>query len=152
MDRLNGMDEEAPRRNTDYLEGLRAAVSHGVAYGIEVSAAGTGQAPPVPFSLLTQAHVAARYELSIDWMIRRYIAAKTVFVDFMFKAAAFVGCSLSAVQHTMVSLGAAFDRLLATVVSEYEAEQQRRRGSDSQLADQTRRLLAGELVAPCTLE
>jgi hypothetical protein len=130
----------------NYVDGLRAAVSAGVAYGlagIEGTGSGTGA---VPGELLAQARHAARSRVSLDTVLRRYFAGYTVLGDFLIGEAAhdkLLGADeFRRLLHLQAEL---FDRLIVTVTEEYTREAtERMRSSEQRRAECVRRLLAGE--------
>jgi GGDEF-like domain/PucR C-terminal helix-turn-helix domain len=135
-------------RSPDYVDGLREAVTHGVDYGVGVLVNGDDRAEPIPLSLLTQARLAARQRLPLDLVLRRFIAAKDVLIDFVLgEVSVGAGWEPSALRRGFAAVAAAFDRLLRLIAEEYRKERQAHRYSgQSQVADCVRRLLAGERV------
>jgi hypothetical protein len=59
---------------SEYAQGLRDAVSAGIAFGIEGVERGDDAVGPVPSVLLSQARLAAASGVSLDTVLRRYLA------------------------------------------------------------------------------
>jgi hypothetical protein len=140
----------APAETADpeYAHGLRAAVSAAVGYGLEAIRRGEERAPPIPGVLLSQARLAARGGISLDTVLRRYLAGYTLLADFLIQESEEGGLlTASALQRLLRAQAVLFDRLLAAVSDEYRREQHGRLVSAEQRrADRVRRLLAGELL------
>ena len=138
---VSGLPE---RGGPEYAEGLRAAVSAGVDYGLEGIERGEESAPRIPEALLSQARLAARSGVSLDTVLRRYFAGHTLLGDFMVQEAEReVGAS--ELKRLLRSQAAIVDRLLAAVSNAYTEEAERQpRGSQRRQAERIERLLAGE--------
>lgn len=154
LDRLHGMEEGAPTRDVEYLQGLREAVARGVDYGICLLAGEDDHGSQLPVALITQARLSARHGIPLEIVIRRYLAGKTLLCDFMLAESATIGLQDPALlREALVAQETAFDRLLSLVTDEYRQEEQRRSASrEAQLADRIRNLLAGEPVDPSPLQ
>jgi len=131
-----------------YAEGLRAAVEAAVSYGLTAIELGEERSPPPPPVLLAQARLAARSGVSLDTVLRRYVAGHALIGDFLVEEAE-RGDLLegSALQLLLRSQAALFDRLLVAVSEEYtqaiEASPPTRERRRTKLIE---RLLAGELL------
>jgi DNA-binding Lrp family transcriptional regulator len=137
-----------------YVEGLRAAVSAALDYGLSAVELGVERLPPVPAPLLVQARLAARNAIGLDTVLRRYVAGYTVLNDFIMQEAA-EGDPLDV--DTIHSIGrdqaALLDRLLAAVGDEHTREVESRLGtSEERRAERVRRLLAGEFIDTSELD
>lgn len=131
-----------------YAEGLRAAVSSAVDYGLAAVELGEERAPPPPPILLAQARLAARAGVGLDTVLRRYFAGHALLGDFLV-AEAEGGRLLrgAALQRLLRTQAALFDRLLAAISDEHRREGCAQPGSSEQRrAERIERLLAGELV------
>jgi PucR C-terminal helix-turn-helix domain/GGDEF-like domain len=149
LDRLHGMEEQAPTRDGEYLRGLHEAVHCGVEYGISLLAGEKGRDPHVPIGLVTQARQAARQAIPLEIVIRRYLAAKTLLEGFVVEEAATITHLNDPIvlRDALSTHATEFDRLLSLVIDEYGRENQGRCCSlEAQLLIRIRRLLAGELV------
>jgi hypothetical protein len=132
----------------EYAEGLRGAVSAGLDYGLTAIERGEEAAPPIPEALLAQARLAARSGVSLDTVLRRYLAGHTLLDDFLIEEADRTEAAApTELKRLLRSQAALIDRLLAAVSSAYaEAAEQRSRGTASRKAERIERLLAGELL------
>jgi hypothetical protein len=137
-----------PEGDPEYLEGLRAAVSAAVDYAVDGVAHGEDRAAPVPAPLLAQARTAARREIGLDTILRRYFTGYTLLGDFLVQEADDAGLLKDvALKRLLRSQGALFDRLVVAVSEEHVREQDRQLGSPRERrAQRIRRLLAGELL------
>jgi hypothetical protein len=130
----------------EYAEGLRAAVSAGLDYGLEGIERGEEHAPPIPELLLSQARLAARSGVSLDTVLRRYFAGHTLLEDFLIEEAEREELfDPPALKRLLRSQAAIVDRLLAAVSKAYTEEAERRpKGVERQRAERIERLFAGE--------
>jgi DNA-binding Lrp family transcriptional regulator len=130
----------------EYLDGFRAAVPAAIGYGLAAIESGEKQAPPVPVVLLTQARVAARHSVSLDTMMRRYVAGREELDRFLVEEVEQVGPPTGVKLTSLLgSQSVVFGRLLAELGEEYKRESVRRVDSpQARLAERVRRLLAGE--------
>lgn len=145
VDSVSGSDE-AP--DPEYMEGMRAATSAALDYGIAGLERGEDRSPPVPAELLFQARLAARNRVSLDTVLRRYFAGYALLGDFVLEeleaSSSLAGPSLKQVMRDLANL---FDRLLLVVSDEYTREAESRSlTSEQRRAERIERLLAGELV------
>lgn len=136
----------------EYVQGLRAATSAALAYGLEAIERGE-RAGPVPAALLEQARQAARYGIPLDTVLRRYFAGYTMLGDLLFEQAERLGRTsreaLREVQRTQATL---FERLIAAVSEAYTDEAGAHGASREQhRLGLVRRLLDGELVNAAAL-
>ncbi|MFZ2113882.1 MAG: helix-turn-helix domain-containing protein [Solirubrobacteraceae bacterium] len=132
----------------EYVFGLRAAIASIVDYALD---AGQGEewSGPIPSAAIAQAERAARIGISLDTVLRRYMAGYALVWDFVMEEAARGGVlghedSLRRVQMRHASL---LDRLIVAVTDQYNREVERaRRSPDRRRAELVLRLLAGEHV------
>lgn len=136
-------DPQEPCDDPIYLEGRRTAVSAALDYGLNgVEQGDRVQLPPI---LLAHSRLAARFEVSLDTVLRRYFAGYTLFCDFVAEAARPV--HESHLREILRSQAQLFDRLLAEVTEEYRREPPRLLSSpEERRAEQVEKLLAGELA------
>ena len=132
----------------EYAEGLRGAVSAGLDYGLVGVERGEQAAPPVPETLLAQARLAARSGVSLDIVLRRYLAGHTLLDDFLIEEAERTGSIDPAeLKRVLRSQAAIVDRLLAAVSKAYTEEAERRPPSaERRRAERIERLLSGEVL------
>jgi len=148
LSRVHAISEPTANFDPEYLEGLRAAVSAALDYGLAATERGEERAPHVPTALLSQARMAARAGVNLDTVLRRYCAGHALLNDYIVEEieedAALATMGMKGLLRTQAIL---LDRLLAGVSEEYSHEFQRRL-TDSELrrVDRVRRLLAGELL------
>jgi PucR C-terminal helix-turn-helix domain/GGDEF-like domain len=152
--RVYGVSDTSRVADPEYVEGLRAAVSAALDYGLAGIGRGVEGAPAIPVALLAQARMAARTEISLDTVLRRYFAGYAVLGDFLLEEAAqgdlMRGAALKSLLRTQAAL---LDRLVAAVSSEYVREAESRlRSSEERRAERVRRLLAGELLDASELD
>jgi hypothetical protein len=154
LTRIYAVGDPSLARDPEYAEGLHAAVSAALDYGLAVIEGGEERAPAVPAVLLTQARLAARNSVSLDTVLRRYLAGFTLLGDFLIEEAeasdALKGPTLKRLLRAQSAL---FDRLIAAVTEEYMRESDGRQGTAEQRrAEQVRRLLDGDLLNTSELE
>ena len=146
---ISGSSQVGGPEHAEYVEGLQAAISAALDYGLEaIERAERGTARPVPVALLAQARRAARSGVSLDTVLRRYFAGYTLLADFLLEEGQ-QGDLLPpvALKRLLRTLAPLFDRLLAAVSEEYAREAQGRPGSAEERRIQlVRRLLDGELL------
>jgi len=131
----------------EYREGLRGTVAAALGYGAAAFECADDRSPPVPAELLTQARLAARNRITLDAVMRRYIAGYTVFGDFVIEAAEEEGISSGSSLKRLLRVQAAlFDRLLTAVTEEYNREAGQPGSTAERRMEQVRRLLDGELL------
>ncbi len=146
---LSDEDSSVP----EYVVGLQASVPAAASFGIAAIRDGASPPPPVPVELLTQARLAAQYQLSIDGVLRRYIAGRSLLDralvsqhrrDHRF--------GQDVLDEVINSVAVAFE-YLATVISEEFSRaisSQQDWAVDGKLC-RVQRLLAGEAVSPSGL-
>ena len=130
-----------------YADGLQAAVSTAIAYGIEIVERGE-RAPSPPPPLLAQARLAARNSVPLETVLRRYCAGQTLLIDFAIEEAERgESFEVGALRSMLRSQAALTDRLLEAVGEEYRREERiHTRTMESRHAERIERLLAGELL------
>ena len=139
-----------PRRgDPEYADGLRRAVAAGLEYGLEGIERGDRDAPPVPDVLLSQARLAARSGISLDTVLRRYLAGHALLDDFLIEEVEHADPHLGRgmLKRLLRSQAAILDRLLCAVSEAYREEAERRPlGAERRRAAQVERLLDGEPI------
>jgi hypothetical protein len=130
-----------------YLKGLRAALSAAIGHGLAVVERGEERSPPVPQALLSQARLAAQSGVSLDTVMRRYIAGNALLGDFLLREADNAELRGAQLQRVVRDLAAAFDSLLTSVTDEYMREARSRPSSTRERGEvRVHRLLKGELL------
>lgn len=134
--------------DSEYRHGLRAAVAAALDYGLAGLRRSEEGAPPIPAVLLAQARLAARRGISLDTVLRRYLAGYTLLGDFVIHEAEASGLLRGAeLKRLLRSQAALFDRLMAGIGDEYTRAERTRLGTAAERrADRLRRLLDGELL------
>jgi PucR C-terminal helix-turn-helix domain/GGDEF-like domain len=149
LTRVYGVSEPPATTDPEYVRGLRLAVAAAIDYGLEALERSEERTPPIPTVLLAQARLAARCGISLDTVLRRYLAGYTLLGDFvMQEAEKGMGIRGNSLQRLLRAQAALLDRLLAAVGEEYSREDCARpsESTEQRRAERVRRLLAGELV------
>ena len=130
----------------DYVEGLRRAVATALEHGIDGIEPGGDADPRAPEVLLAQARLAARSGVSLDTVLRRYVAGYALLGDFTVEEAEREGdIGPAELKRTLRRLAAVLDGLIAAVSAAYTEEAERRRGGGAgRRAKLVERLLTGE--------
>jgi hypothetical protein len=139
--------------DTEYADGLRAAVAEALTYGLATVESGEERLPSPPPAPLAQARLAASQGVNLDTVLRRYFAGHTLVADFLVEEAKrsglLAGAELQRLLRAQVTL---FDRLVAAVSKEYRREAEGRPGSaEERRTEIVKRLLAGELLGTAEL-
>jgi hypothetical protein len=145
--RAYGVSDPGEAADPEYLQGLRAAVSAAIEYGLAGIEAVERRPPPIPAALLVQARVAARSGVSLDTVLRRYFAGYTLLGDFLMQEVErdtlLQGTTLKGMLRAQATI---FDRLVAAVTEEYTREASGHPDTtEERRVEQVKGLLAGEL-------
>jgi PucR C-terminal helix-turn-helix domain/GGDEF-like domain len=105
--------------DADYLVGLRASVRVGLEYALRALKGGEEGAGAIPDLLLDQAREAARNGISLDTVLRRYLAGHTILLDLVIREAATERLPRGALQELLRTQATLLDRLLAAVADEH---------------------------------
>ncbi|MDX6634951.1 MAG: hypothetical protein QOF06_1154 [Solirubrobacterales bacterium] len=148
LTRVQSVSDPAETSDPEYSEGVRAAVTAALTYGIEAVERSEGHPPPMPTVLLSQARLAARHGIKLETVLRRYLAGYTLLGDFLIeeseKAGPLHGSALKRLLRVQAGL---LDRLMVAVSEEYEREAAARGHTvEQRRLEQIKRLLAGELL------
>jgi PucR-like helix-turn-helix protein/diguanylate cyclase with GGDEF domain len=148
LTRVNAVSDPRETESPEYVEGLQKAVAAAIDYGIAGIGSGLGTHTPVPVVLLEQARLAARNGVSLDTVLRRYVAGYTLLGDFLIEEARKDDSLRSPVlQRVLRDQAILFERLVSTIIAEYGREVEKRNASANQRrAERVRTLLDGELV------
>jgi PucR C-terminal helix-turn-helix domain/GGDEF-like domain len=151
--RMSALADPAEVSDPCYLEGLRNAVATAIEYGLQAIELDDEQVPPIPQELLQQARMAARNDVSLDTVLRRYFAGYTLLTDFLLHEAEVSGLRGLDLQAVMRTPAALFDRLIATVTEEYAGEAEARLPSlEERKMARINALLEGELLETSEFE
>lgn len=148
LTRIYAVSDPTATCDPEYVASLREAVGEAVVYGFSALPGDEEPGRRPPGALLAQAARAARNGVSLDTVLRRYLAGYTLLVEFIMQEAnADPLFSVEAVSRLSKSRATLFDRLIADVTRAYSQELQgERRSVDHIRAERVRRLLAGELL------
>ncbi|HEY7951118.1 MAG TPA: helix-turn-helix domain-containing protein [Solirubrobacterales bacterium] len=149
LNRVRSIADPTLVEDPSYTEGLRSAVAAGLDFALTKLERGS-DAPDlaVPVALLAQARMAARNDIGLDTVLRRYLAGHTLIEDFLIEEAENAGISFdSAALKSLLRIQATtLDNLLSAVTEEYNREATPVSGSEERRAERIQRLLAGEFV------
>jgi hypothetical protein len=142
-----GVSDPADVDDPEYTAGLRAAVPLAIGFGIDCL---LDEDCPIPLQLIEQARAAARGGVSLDTILRRYVAGYALLGDLIVdEGGSLPGLDLRDALRIQAAL---LDRLLGAVAAAYEEETRRRlRGGDQRRAEQVKRLLAGKVLDPAEI-
>lgn len=147
LNRVRAVSDPRETADLEYMQGLRAAVSAAIEYGIDTLERSEGRVPPIPTALLSQARLAARNHVPLDTVLRRYFAGYILLGDFVIEEAERVehagGLPLKRLLRMQAAL---FDRLISAVTEEYARETRQPKSGDERRRELVRRLLDGELI------
>lgn len=130
-----------------YAEGLQAAISAGLRYGLSGIDVPSALVEPIPPELVYQARLAARSGISLETVLRRYFAGYTLLGDFVIQEAKSGAFEPEEFQRLLRTQAELFDRLIVVVSEAYREEAERRLPSTEQRKAQcVERLLASELA------
>lgn len=130
-----------------YLPSLRGALAAAIEYGLAGIELSERRAPGVPPALLAEARLAARVGVSLDTVLRRYIAGNALFGDCLVDEAERAKVSSSALRRLLGKQATLFDRLLEAVSEEYVREAKSWPSSSAERRREcVKSLLAGEQV------
>jgi DNA-binding phage protein len=137
----------------EYLTGLRAAVSAAVDHGLTALECEHDRFPTIPSALLAQARLAARMDVPLEAVLRRYFAGYTLLLDFVIaEARRNEGLEGVVLQALLRDQSLVHERVIATVSEEYAREPRFRAGSGAERrAGVVKRLLAGKPLDPSSL-
>lgn len=149
LSRVYGVSDPASTDDPEYVVGLRTAVSAALSCGIAAIDRKDVRSLSIPPELTAQARHAARNEISLETVLRRYFAGYALLCDFILEEARRLssapGVELRDVLRTEAAL---LDRLVVAVTAEYaeEAEGRFPRSTEQRRTQQVKDLLAGELI------
>jgi hypothetical protein len=137
--------------HAEYVEGLRVAVVEALDYAITSIEQGEEWSAPIPAGAASQARRAARNNVNLDTVLRRYAAGDRQMVEFIVEDAD--DFPVGELRHLLRLHGLQVDRFMAAVSAEYVDELERASRSPQQrLADCVDRLLVGDPVDTAKLE
>jgi PucR C-terminal helix-turn-helix domain/GGDEF-like domain len=146
LTRILAVSDPTEPIDPEYAEGLRAAVSTAIEYGLATIELGEERSPSPPPALIAQARLAARSGIALETVLRRYIAGHSLLADYLVEEAEREGplCE-SRLQRLLGGQAAVLDRLVAAVSEEHAREWERPPLSfERRQVELIGRLLAGE--------
>lgn len=136
-------DEEA-----EYAEGLRTAIAAAVEFGITAIEQQGGLGGAIPLAAIEQAQRAARFGVSLDTVLRRYIAGHALLADFIMEEAdrsGFLGNEAELRHELRTTQTPPLERLTASIIEEYNRELERvGRLPEQRKAELVSKLLSGK--------
>lgn len=146
--RVHSVSGSIGSSDPEYLEGLRAAVSAALDYGIDAIERPDDDPAPIPTVLFSQARLAVRHGVKLETVLRRYVAGYALLGDFLIEESARGGALDAASLKELLRVQAVvLDHLLSAVSDEYAREAKvRPRSTEQRRVERVERLLAGELL------
>jgi len=152
--RIRMIPDPKVSEDVEYDLGLTSTVAAVLDYSFTCIQEGDGCPDRVPMEVLVQARRAARYGLSVDTLVLRYIAAHRLLGEFVMDEAehsgvADDGSAMRSIRRTQEAL---LEQLTARAVAEFNEERERvARSTDHTRRQVVLRLLAGEQVDAATI-
>lgn len=146
--RVHAIDGPVGTGDVEYVGGLRQAIEAAVDHTLDSAEDGGYQADQVPPPLLSQARLAARRGVSLETMLRRYLAGHALLGDLVAEEAERGGVPPGVLRWVLRSQAARTDRVVAAISAAYaeEAAASRPPTSGERRLELVKRLLEGELV------
>jgi hypothetical protein len=148
--RSYGISDPTDLGDPQYIDGLRTTVSAAIDYALTALESGEENAPTIPSALLTQARLAAQNGITLDIVLRRYVAGFTLLSDFILQevAAHEPKLGIGDLRSMLNTHAALLDRLLDALCEEHRraAEELEVRSSEQRMLERVRRILDGELL------
>jgi hypothetical protein len=145
--RIYGVADPGRSVDSRYVVGLRAAVSAAVDYGLALVELDDWDETPVPAILLTQARVAARNDVGLDTVLRRYVAGHALLGDFLVDEADRSGLSGAVLKQLLRSQAEILERVLVAVSEEHVREESETlRPTEKRRLKRVEGLLEGRLI------
>jgi PucR C-terminal helix-turn-helix domain len=146
LNRTFSLADPAEVDDPTYTAGLKNAVSVAVEYALQALLEAPGTDAPIPPALFVQAREAARHGVSVDTVLRRYLAGHTLLGDFILQEAE-ENLSSEGLQRICRRQATLFDRVLQAITDEYKRHAAPRSPSlERARVECVEALLAGELV------
>jgi PucR C-terminal helix-turn-helix domain/GGDEF-like domain len=149
--RVRAVPDPVGDEDAEYVAGLRAAIAAAVDHSLTSIEQGEEWSESIPPAATAQARRSVRHGVSLDTVLRRYVAGDRVLEDFvMDEADRFPREALRQVLRTQAAL---LDHLMASIATEYVHEVERAgRSPEQRRAESVQRLLAGDPVGPGELD
>lgn len=147
LNRVKAVTDSSFITDSEYVDGLPRAVAAGLTYAFEAMTSSERHLPPIPAVLLSQARLAARNQLPLDAVVRRYVACDTLIRDLVTKETEEAGLVKRVKLSELLRVqGVLFDRLVATVSEEHEREKESLASTGPRQLEIVKGLLAGEAL------
>ncbi len=148
LTRIYAVSDASEAADPEYSQGLRSAVRAAIGYGLAGIEHGEERVPAIPVALRAQARMAARNGVSLDTVLRRYVAGHAVIGDYVIAEVEGAGPgTISNLKDLLRSQTILFDRLLEAISQEYARESSDLLlSSDQRRVGRIQRLLAGEQI------
>lgn len=146
--RVHAVSDPCKVEDLEYVVGLREAVGTGLAHGIAAIDDTRPSSVPVPAQLLAQARAAARNGVTLEIVLRRYVAGYSLLVESVLEEAPRTGAiPAPALRQALRNEAQLFDRLVSSVSNAYAGEALKRSGDTRRdRAERVEMLLAGKLI------
>lgn len=149
--RVLAIGDSSSASNPAYVQGLRAAVRVALEFGVAAIESTRPRNSEIPLEMLSQARFAARKAVSLDTVLRRYLAGYTLLGDFVVEEAEKEHIGGELLKRLLRSQAIVMDQVLAGVSDEYEREAKRPISVEQGRVESVKRLLAGQLLDPSEL-
>jgi len=147
LSRIDAVSPPPDLVDEEYTRGLKSAVVEAIEYGIGAVELGGGRSPSIPPALLLQARLAASHRVSLDSVLRRYIAGHAMMTQFVIDEVRRDSATAPGSAMAVGQLTASLDRIVDAVSEEHTRESQTQmKTTDQRLVDLVKRLLGGELL------
>jgi hypothetical protein len=146
--RVHAVSGSIGSSDPEYLEGLKAAVSAALDYGIDAIERTSDDPAPIPTVLFSQARLAVRHGVKLETVLRRYVAGYALLGDFLIDESARAGSlDATALKGLLRVQASVLDHLLSAVSDEYAREARvRPRSTEQRRVERVEHLLAGKLL------
>jgi hypothetical protein len=142
---VRNVSEPGDEDDVEYQAGLPPTIAAAVGYGLSGIERGSGWAGPIPLEMVEQARRAARCDVALDAVLRRYAAGDRVLGEFVMEEAE--DLPREARRDLLRVQSIHLDRVMSEIATEYMREVKRyRRSPAQQTAQRVRQLLEGHSV------
>jgi hypothetical protein len=144
--RFGDVGFDAAGEDAEYVAGARAAVAEAVDYGLMGIEQGEEWLGSIPPAAVAQARRAARNGVSLERVLLRYNAGRTLLEDFVMQEAEHsdLASQRGALRHVLRTQGALLDHSTVSISHEYQAEIERAAHlPELRRTERVQRLLAG---------
>ena len=147
VSRIDSVSPPPELVDEEYVRGLRLAVAEAIEYGITAVELGAERMPPMAPALLIQARVAAQHRISLDSVLRRYIAGHSLMTRFVVDELRRDPAAAPDSALALAQLTASLDRIADAVSEEHAREAKvQARTTEQHQVNLVKRLLSGELL------